>query len=472
MSPSPLYVLLSCPKGWVGTPQENLIAQAIRSGAWAFDPNETPDGGKPLFEVMVDGFENHRSSTIDGLLIATGFRQIASAVLAAGAKLSTPLPTLPSFGNCTRWIEKVALCGVEYAGEMTTVVDAALLLNATKTPKLKEFKEWMDERGLELTSPVAGAPLFAHLAMRACENPIAWSGGRVDSFGSDRDGWLLIGHQEKGNIESNRSSALQRMNDVLAFHDLARIGTVATPTQKALWWLMAWPLTLPHVASPEKRQAFDQAFAETTQNPDLLKGLEALLDKPWPSLRSALGSAVLAAISALPETVPAQKMWEMTVKALDTVPTPSEPAPTMHRWDHWAQIPMAQTGTHRKMADGWRVPLAEFVRKAVGQVAQKWGYPELESLPLLEAYDVLKLWSTALHAGLCAPTAEQGGQWSTLAQSDPSLEWPDESTLQRIASGARDQGTREAIVRWYRHSQMEANLEQASASTSTSKVRL
>ena len=411
MSPSPFYLLLSSPKGWVGTPQQGVIAHALKTGAWTFDPNEKPENHPPLLEAVIAGFNTPGPTYGDGQHHARleAFKDVVTALFDAGTRLDEPLAAITFSGFARDWFENVSRAGGAYAKDLSRIERCLEILEKNGGTNLKNFRQWCVEEKVNLATVLAGDSLLAHVAAGACATPLGW---KTSQMGMSPGGWLMHGRNGEGAIWNNQASAHQRLTDALLFHRW--VEELENPSLKALWWLMAWPLSDKKKvhAGKEKREAFDWAFDDLTQSPGLVSEIEKLLQRCAPPLKPRLAQLVLAAAVDLPSSTAPQRVWTLMSQALHHHPT-SHPSLGLEFW--WN---LSSPG------DGHAIGNARF---AVNSLIEKWGWPTQDwadsaSVP---RSDLVQLWAIGLASGQL-PSGHDipAGHWRLWALEDEAIKWP------------------------------------------------
>lgn len=449
-TPSPLYVLLSSPSGWLGTPQETVVLHAVGSGHWKVDPAEVSSEGVALPAAIVAGF--NRISVLDGAHARAlpAFKTVMGAVLQAGGVLPDPLPSVGFSQPARQWLAEV--CREQEVPGRSAELALAHMAVATLhdgQPKLKGLRAWCQAHGMDLSTPLAGAPLLAHVAVAACRDPLRWKNA-VSRWGPE--GWLLSPRSPgSGSVMTNRTCAHQRLADAMALADWVD-KSHPSPLMHALWWAMVRPLSFEDRVSalPERWQPLSDRFTAGAASPHVREGLKHLLDlAPAGALQAALAANVLAAVPELSPSTPAGDVWELTGRALALLPLPSIRDVPAKDW--WSCEDPAFTVR-------WRA-----TRNAVRQVIERWGWPTVEWAsgvhPPWPPAQLANLWLTALAGGAAPPCVALGAQWRSCAQADPQVPWPSLHQLERWVQDLTSydppaqQAAIQAARRWHQHCQ-------------------
>ena len=467
--PSPLYFLLTSPAGWTTTPRGAGVIAALSSRAWDFDPSETPPGRRPLPEAMVAAFgamsRFGMSPAVDATFLSerawdfgsseTSFQTASSvdmtfqaamlAVFAAGGRLDSSFSARGLPSSLGQWLTAVTLENGAGAEDLARAYTAVDLLQNTPNP-VRELKQWCDTNGVGLNSSLAGVPLLAHLTAGACRAALEW-GNRHTPLTDQRLGWLEVDH-EGISVTSNRSAAHRRIAHVGAFHRWVHLDQSPSPLDRALWWLMAWPLAIQRGGrpvlntDPAKLHGLRKCFHEATQHPDLVPGLQEVIALSSCSpLRRRLGAMVLAALQDLSADVPQEKVWGLLADALDTQPM------TARRWN---------------VESGAADPSCRHVVVAIGAVVAQKGFPSaawaVAQTPPVSQAILTEVWGDALVCGVF-PSEEQGAWWYTVARTDPGVRWPSLDAL-KAWSYAKNSDFSQNLLGWLDRSHQLAEAQQ------------
>ena len=439
MSASPLYVLLSSPQGWVGHAQQATVVHALGNGAWPFDPNETPHGSPPLLEAVIRGFNASGSPLGDNHHARLeAFKAVVMALLDAGAHLDSGLPSISFSGHARGWFERISRSGPTHAKDLAKVEQGLDILEKSAGPGLKNFRQWCVEEKMNLSTVLAGDTLLAHLAAGSCAMPL---GLKRHQMGMAPQGWLLHGRNGEGAIWNNQASAHQRLADALVIHRWLEVSDHTNARTKALWWLMAWPLSNPKFvnANAQKRQAFDEVFQAISGSGDLVDALEEVLATSGPVLKPQLAQLILAAAGDLPAATPPPRVWSLMHRALGQLPSP-RPELGLEFWWNVEGNP------------GFDVNNA---RVAVKAIVERWGWPTLEwaEKASIERSDLANLWAVGLAAGqLPSKTDLPAGHWCLWSLDGETVKWPTRPQVERWFTS---NGLRAKAVGWHQESERE-----------------
>lgn len=451
MNPSPIYTLLTVPAGWMKAPTMSIVVDSVLSGAWEVDPNEKPEGMKPLTEAMMAAFDELSFGTHQQGNEA--FKRLVPFLFEAGAKVNLPVRAGRFSRESERWWTKVSRAGSPWVPALSRVEEAVEALHDGQ-PKLKALRQWSRETGMTWDTELGGFSLLFHLTAEACSKALGWVGDDARS-GKD-DGWVTHGRGSNTDnlIHGNRASTAQRVDDVVAIHEWLGLLDPMAPSQNlALWWLMAWPLskTPKGTLKEEKWKEFSDLYKSVSASPRLLQGLEAVIhEKPWGYWNKAMAELVLAAVPALPLKVGAKQAWDWAFEA-------------------FGRLPASQRGAWSKSSfsdDQWQ---GKNVRNALNEVALRFGWPSVEWAEEkgVQPEALTEVWLCILQSGASdvSGATEIGVQWKQWSVENPKVEWPSESSLQTFSDPRG-----ERVKTWYHHSELSVKLSPGSGNVR--KVRI
>lgn len=409
-APSPLYLLLTHPESWVQGTRVSDVVRPLEDGAWAFDPNETPEGHLPLLPAFMDAFRTSRLSRPD----SPWFRRITVALIAAGAHPpDATSPVVPPHAQA--WWKNVSRQGPAHVHDLSLAHRAAELTKE-KGAQLKHLRDWCAKEGLDLRTPLAGAPLLAHLAASAYSSPLDWR----QRLGHASDGWAEMGRAEGSSIQTNQNSAAQRVSDMVVLHDWLGLNNPLKehdPQVVALWWLMAWPLVNGANTGNGDGGAIVARFFPVNLMPALRAGLDGLVAEPWPMFEPRLSALILAGLPSLLPSTPAEKVWGWAVECLKNIPgTPLGPVD-----------PGAPGLSIKPSSLTYAAHLVERICKNWGWPGGEWNAAQRQPLDL-----AVPLWRMALGRGEASGfTPELARAWYAAALTDPTLAWPTQDEVRQ-----------------------------------------